>query len=142
MKTTTIKCDACGKDITLHKYFTAIMSTRSGRCPEGSDGLEIYLATGSDPGSEKTTRDFCNELCLRDYLIQHLGLDSVNITAAELCCDCELVMKKMAVFRPKHPGESSLADTRWVWTCQNKSCRRFAQTNAARLPEPKPPEVQ
>lgn len=68
MRTNIIQCDHCKAEISTQvdlSFFDFVLKPTS----------DIYLEAGS-PDGKKQSRDFCNEACLRDFLIANLPAET------------------------------------------------------------------
>lgn len=66
MTTTTTTCDHCGKSLKseIHSFMGGPANSLR------TTALQVAIAI--PPQDRRTYRDFCNEHCLRDFLLQHL----------------------------------------------------------------------
>lgn len=70
MRTNLTHCDHCKAEIT-----TKVTASFFGAVQASTSGVSLHLYAGSQGGNKKD-RDFCNEACLRDFLIANLPAET------------------------------------------------------------------
>lgn len=68
MRINITKCDQCEKEITTDNPYC--FGIKSPNILE-TQGINVSLKAGGN-GCNSFHRDFCNEQCLRDYLVEHI----------------------------------------------------------------------
>lgn len=78
MTKTTTTCDHCGKSLKseIHSFMGGPIM---GGPANSLRTTALQVAIAIPPQDRRTYRDFCNEHCLRDFLLQHLPSGPITV---------------------------------------------------------------